>query len=171
MTTAEELLNSMLGLSQAEQTKFLQLLRGMGKMRKAKGEQQETETSVVLLYDAVAREYLNATGLRLPSLAVLRKGTPCDVVLKQSVEWLTAGKDIKRPTLLALFSLAAQALVCEQRFNPRLQTNPGVCRALSTIPAAVDRAYPSYRANNLLVPIAERIAAGTLPYDKTTEDF
>lgn len=167
---AAELLNQFLALPTAEQARFSALLKGMGKAGPAKGaQQQDAQSDALLLYEAVAGAYRARCGVAIHPFAAIRKGTAAEAHLEAAVHWMTNGKEVPRRVMLALCTLAADALVLELRsYGGLLNTREDILRALQRIPAAVDRAFPSYRANNLLVVVAERVADGQLP--PTNED-
>lgn len=173
---ANDLANAYLSLTPEEKTKARKLLEGQwrneGTYRKGSEPQQEgAEGAEGRLYAAVAEEYKRRRGISLPPFGALVKEIKTSrLVLQEAVQWLTSAQELPRPTELALFRLAAEALVHELRWAGDPQGIPSTYARLTKLCESVDRSYPSYRANGLLILCAERAAEGRLPRDLTDQE-
>lgn len=163
---AESLLNQYLAATPAEQRKFNILMRGMGTPAPKKESHAGSDAHV--LWDLVWTEYKRWTGHSLPRLASLKRDTGAESMLDEAVRWLTNPPPKTLSTKLALFKLAAECSVIVQRASWHPPNGKDqVLAMIGRITQDVDQQYPGYRENGLLLRLAESVAAGKLPKEKS----
>lgn len=166
---AAEFYNKYLELAPHTRTAVLALLKGTGALKDPPPPSHGRLTA--LLYDRISAKLYTYKGIKLPPLTVLRK-TSAEEELHTAIKWLRAGHDkLTLQQTTGLIELAAEAVATEIPWWGRhSEQSPGsVTRRLALIPTSVDRAFPGYQINGLLLGVAEAIGAGRLPLEKETE--
>jgi hypothetical protein len=170
MNTLNNMMNEFLTATPEEQAQFLKLARGV--KRSAAKEQVDNGGAERRLYDSLAHEFMSLVGIRIPPYDMLCKGSDARVRLETAVRWLTHnphGVTLTRSLEQALFGLAASAVAHETQHHTAL-SKAEVLMLLTSIPRATDRAFPGYRANGLLLRIAQKAAQGLLPLERLPEE-
>lgn len=168
----QDMVNAFLTASREDQASFLKLVQSM--KRKSAKEQVDNSGPERRLYEAVRQQMLSLIGVRLPPYDSLCKGSDARARLETAVRWLQYNphkEKLTRTVEQALFSLAADAVAHEIRKD--MSPTPSkeeTLRLLASIPRATDRAFPMYRANGLLLCIAQKAAAGELPLIRVDDD-
>lgn len=159
-----------LGLSQDGKEQFIRLLNEYNKTMGIKAAEQSATPPTAqdhyssLLYDRIAERFKDYRGINLPGLDQVRAIVEAD--LHKAMDWLRCGaKSLDRPTLHGLVDLAADAVVREWHWidSQRAPKREELLARVRDIPGAVDRAFPGYRHNNILLQVAKAAGSGGLP--------
>lgn len=164
MTTVAQAFAAYESLSPADKKKFLALLQGLGRTGKPDADADFTEGQ--MLYDAIRHAFLGLTGEPLVTYGTLCNGSRAKLVLQNTAAWLRQDRPIARTAQMALHRMVAEACARLMRGQP-VRGKENALALIETICALVDRAYPGYRINGLLVPVAMKMAEGK-PAAKTT---
>jgi hypothetical protein len=125
------------------------------------------------LYAALAAKVFSIKGIRLPEYHYLGK-TPAEAELQAVWGWLTEGAPaLNQKTTNGLIDLVADAAAREIPWRKeaiRFNKPEEVARWLRLIPAAVDRAFPGYKHNGILLQVAAACGKGELPINTKEQD-
>lgn len=158
-------------LSAKGQQDFLTLVQGTS-TNKPVPKHNTPSTLPALLYAKIASKLYSYQGIKLPPYAALAK-TSAEQELRAALEWLCYGEQgTDRKVVAGLIELTADAMARQViRCGDKKRVDAQSCATLlAGIPIIVDNAYPGYRHNRILHLVAEAVAKGKLPIQKTEDD-